>query len=125
MPDRISKDDYFFGIAEAVSRRATCPRLSVGAVLVRDGFVIATGYNGAPSGAFHCTEVGCEVEANHCVRVIHAEINALLQAARCGHPTEDAICYTTHEPCARCVIHMRQAGVSDFFYLNPYEGQPE
>lgn len=75
---RPSWDDYFFEIARVVSTRATCPRASIGVVLVdRDRRIISTGFNGAPRGEPHCTDVGCEIFADHCVRAVHAEVNAV------------------------------------------------
>ena len=81
---RPSRDSNFLAIAEVVSEMATCPRASVGAILVLEGRIIATGYNGAPAGRKHCTEVGCLMEDNHCQRAIHAETNAIAQAATSG-----------------------------------------
>ena len=75
---------YFLDLAYAVSTRATCPRKSVGAVIVKDRRVLATGYNGSMSGQPHCTQVGCDIEDEHCVRTVHAELNAIGQAARHG-----------------------------------------
>ncbi|WP_430626492.1 deoxycytidylate deaminase [Sulfobacillus thermotolerans] len=88
--ERVSWTEYFGTLSEFVATRSTCPRRAVGAVLVRDHRVIATGYNGAPSGEPHCLDVGCLIENNHCVRTIHAELNALLQCARYGIATEGA-----------------------------------
>ena len=77
-PARPSWDDYFFDLARSVSTRATCPRASIGVVIVsKDHHVISTGFNGAPSGEPHCTDVGCEIFANHCVRARHAERNSI------------------------------------------------
>ena len=82
---RPSWDEYFLGIAEVVSRRSTCLRAACGAVLVVDGRVASTGYNGAPSGEPHCSREGCAEIDGHCQRAVHAELNALLWAHRtCG-----------------------------------------
>jgi dCMP deaminase len=98
---RPSWSDYFLTIAEAVSTRSTCPRLAVGCVLVVDNHIIATGYNGAPSGEYHCMEAGCKLSNNHCKRSVHAEINALNQLNQYV-PTHIKM-YVTHKPCSRCL----------------------
>jgi len=90
---RPSWDEYFLKIAEDVASRATCPRASVGAVIVKDHRILSTGYNGALPGEPHCTEVGCLMENNHCERTVHAETNAVVQAARFGINIEGATLY--------------------------------
>jgi dCMP deaminase len=97
-----SWDEYFLGIAEAVSKRASCPRFSVGAVIVdKNNRILATGYNGAPSLQEECTEIGCNIIDDHCKRAVHAEINAYRYI-----PFEKAYLssrlYVTLEPCDRC-----------------------
>lgn len=118
---------YFDGVAEAVAARATCPRAQCGAVLVdwttKD--IIATGYNGAPRGLPHCTDAGCALEgegtgAEHCIRTVHAEINAVLNAAsRAGASTRDAALFLHSSdgrpPCPRCETVMRQAGITRWY----------
>ena len=108
--ERPSWDEYFLHIAAVAAQRSTCLRRHVGAVLVLDKRILATGYNGAPSGLRHCSEVGC-LRAKHNVpsgerhelcRGLHAEENALLQAARYGIRIEGATIYTTHVPCVLC-----------------------
>src|SRR5215469_9814793 len=95
-------DEYFLDVARTVATRATCPRASVGAVLVRDDRILATGYNGAPARAAHCIEVGCLMVNGHCVRPTHAEANAIAQGARHGVSFAGATAYVTHEPCLGC-----------------------
>ncbi len=90
---RPSWDEYFMQVAFVVATRATCPRRSVGAVIVLDKRILATGYNGAPRGLAHCTEVGCHLVAGHCIRALHAEQNAILQAAMNGVSTRGATVY--------------------------------
>lgn len=115
--ERISKDEYFYEMARVVALRATCPRRNVGAVLVStENRVLATGYNGAPSGMRHCTDVGCEVVDNHCQRAIHAEVNAVAQAAMYGIPIKGArlYLYTGEDripPCRECTKVLLAAGV--------------
>ena len=91
--NRISWNEYFLSLAKLVSTRSTCPRAFVGAVIVKDKRIIATGYNGAPAGQLHCQDIGCDIVDNHCVRAIHAETNAIAQAARFGISIEGATLY--------------------------------
>ena len=93
------------------SERATCPRLHCGCVLVRDKYVITTGYNGSIPGLPHCEEDGCLIEDGHCVRTIHAEQNALLQAARHGVSVDGTTAYVTNMPCLYCAKSLIIAGV--------------
>lgn len=113
-PSRPTWEETFFALARTWAARATCPRLSVGCVLVNsDHQVIASGYNGAARGEPHCTDAGCRIAGGHCVRAIHAELNALLQAARVGVSVRGTTLYVTHRPCVRCWVMLRQAGVED------------
>lgn len=118
---RASWIEYFTQMSQLVATRSTCPRRNVGAVLVRDHRVIASGYNGAPSGQPHCTEVGCLLEHGHCVRTIHAELNALLQCARYGIATQGVDLFCTDMPCRHCARALVQAGVQRIYYVRPYE----
>lgn len=111
---------YFGNIALAVSVRASCPRLSVGAVMVRNKRIIATAYNGAPMGSQTCLLAGCDVEHNHCMRARHAEENLVSVCARYGISTKGTEVYCTHEPCRRCVGILQQAGVHIVYFLFPY-----
>jgi dCMP deaminase len=86
-------------------------------VLVLDNHVLATGYNGAPSGFPHCDKVGCTLDSDgHCIVVVHAEENAIFQCALHGVSTKGATCYVTHSPCPRCVSRLKQAGITTIFY---------
>jgi dCMP deaminase len=114
-------DAYFLQIAATVSGRSTCLRRAVGAVLVRDRRILATGYNGSPEGLPHCTDVGCLIVDGHCVRTLHAEQNALLQAAAHGVSTEGATIYVTSEPCLQCTKMLLNARVRRIVYLDPYD----
>lgn len=113
--------EYFLDLAQAASTRATCPRAHVGAVIVKDNNVLATGYNGAPPGAPHCVDVGCEIEDEHCIRTTHAEVNAVAQAARHGVSIEGAniYIYDLEYPgggaCRRCRNILRCAGINLIF----------
>jgi len=95
-------DKYFLKLAMLASERATCPRMHCGCVLVKDRFVLATGYNGSLPGQPHCEDVGCLVVDNHCVRTNHAEINALVQAAIHGVTIKGATAYITNMSCTTC-----------------------
>lgn len=118
---RPSADDTMLAIAVLWSKRSTCTRLATGATISTfDGHVISSGFNGAPRGADHCTEVGCLIEGGHCVRAIHAEANAIIQAARIGTSVDGGILYCTHRPCVRCTLTIIQAGIDRVIYARPY-----
>lgn len=117
---RIPWNQYFMLQAILLSMRSTCQRLSVGAILVRDRRIIAGGYNGAVSGDAHCIDVGCHLENNHCVKTIHAEMNALLQCAKFGIATDGAEVYVTDFPCLQCTKSLLQAGIKKIYYCRNY-----
>lgn len=120
MSARPGWDEYFMEIAHTVATRATCPRASVGAVLVRDHRILTTGYNGAPRSVAHCTEAGCIVVNDHCQRATHAEANAIVQGALHGVSLAGATAYCTHEPCVNCSKLLISAGVERIVYAQPY-----
>lgn len=110
-------DNYFMDIATAVATRATCDRKHVGAVFVsKERHILATGYNGSVRGLEHCDDVGHLMVEGHCVRTVHAEINALSQAARTGTSLEDSTLYVTASPCWPCFKAVANAGVSTIVY---------
>jgi dCMP deaminase len=111
MKKRASWDEYFMAIASEVATRATCDRKHVGAVIVRDKMILATGYNGSLRGLPHCDEEGHLMEDGHCVRTVHAEANAIVQAARNGMRLEDADIYVTASPCFGCFKLVANAGI--------------
>ncbi|AYW48636.1 MULTISPECIES: ComE operon protein 2 [Tetragenococcus] len=117
---RIPWDQYFMAQSLLLSLRSTCTRLEVGASLVKDRRIIAGGYNGSVSGDKHCIDEGCYLVDGHCIRTIHAEMNALLQCAKLGISTEGAEIYVTHFPCLQCTKALLQAGVKTIHYLNNY-----
>jgi dCMP deaminase len=117
---RPSWDEYFLKLAMLASERATCPRMHCGCVLVRDKQVIATGYNGSIPGDDHCEDVGCWVVENHCIRTNHAEMNALTQAAKNGHPTNGATAYVTNMPCTTCAKALVAAGIKRVVVFSDY-----
>lgn len=127
MSERPSWDTYFMEIAHLVATRATCPRRSVGAVLVKERRILATGYNGAPRGISHCPEKGHETEwpagclkAGHCIRALHAEQNALLSAAMIGTPCAGSTIYVTCQPCNMCAKMIINAGIEKVIYEGDY-----
>lgn len=120
MKKRIDWDQYFMVQAALLASRSTCSRLAVGAVLVFDKRIIGSGYNGSVAGDDHCIDVGCEMRDGHCVRTIHAEMNALLQCARFGTSTDGAVLYVTDFPCLQCTKSLLQAGITQINYLRNY-----
>ncbi|MBD3408806.1 MAG: dCMP deaminase [Ignavibacteriales bacterium] len=113
-------DEYFLKLAMLVSERATCPRMHCGCVLVRDKRILATGYNGSIPGQPHCDDVGCMIVENHCVRTIHAEMNALLQCSLHGVSTKGATAYVTNMPCTNCAKALIGAGVAEVVIFSDY-----
>lgn len=117
---RKSWDEYFMEIADKVSERGTCDRKHVGAVIVRDRNILSTGYNGSIPGSPHCDEVGHMMEDGHCVRTIHAEANAIIQAAKHGHVTKGATLYSNASPCWPCFKLIVGAGISRIVFKEVY-----
>jgi len=125
---RPSWDAYFVDIAKLVASRSTCLRRQVGAVMVKDKHILATGYNGTPSGITHCAETGClrdqlkipSGERHELCRGLHAEQNAIIQAARHGVDISGAILYCTHSPCIICTKMLINSGIRKIVYLDGY-----
>ncbi|MFN8546883.1 MAG: dCMP deaminase family protein [Candidatus Eisenbacteria bacterium] len=107
---------YFMQIARVVATRSTCDRKHVGAVVVRDRLILSTGYNGSIRGMPHCDEVGHMMEDGHCVATVHAEVNALLQAAKNGVRIDDAEIYVTASPCWNCFKAVANGGIRRIYY---------
>lgn len=120
---RASWDEYFMNIAEVVASRSTCDRKRVGAVLVRDRTILSTGYNGSIHGMPHCDEVGHWLENDHCIATIHAEQNAILQAARNGISTNHSIVYVTASPCWSCFKSLTNAGIQRIVFREFYRDE--
>ncbi len=128
---RPSWDRYFMEIAALVSSRTTCLRRRVGAVIVKDKRLLSTGYNGAPMGLKHCAEIGClrqklgvkSGEKHELCRAIHAEQNAIIQAATFGVPLQGASIYITHFPCVLCSKMIINAGIKRIVYSQGYPDQ--
>jgi dCMP deaminase len=127
--DRKSKDVYFSEIADLVSSRSTCLRDQVGAVVVKESQILSTGYNGAPKGLPHCSEVGClreqmgvkSGERHELCRGLHAEQNAIIQAAYHGVSVRGAKMYCTTKPCSICTKMIINAGIVEIIYIDEYE----
>lgn len=119
--ERISWDQFFMAQCHLLALRSTCTRLAVGATIVRDNRIIAGGYNGSISGGDHCIDHGCYVVGNHCVRTIHAEMNALLQCSKYGIPVAGSTLYVTHFPCLQCTKAIIQAGIRHVIYATDYK----
>lgn len=117
---RPSWDEYFMNIAHEVAHRSTCERAHVGAVVVKNKRILTTGYNGSPRGLPHCTEVGCLMDNGHCIRTLHAEQNAIIQAALHGVSTHGSAIYVTHQPCFLCAKTIINAGITRIVYDNEY-----
>jgi len=116
-------DSYFLEIAEKVATRSTCDRKHVGAVLVRDKIILSTGYNGSIRNLPHCDDVGHLMENNHCVRTVHAEANAVAQAAKNGISIDGATAYVTVSPCWTCFKLLANAGVRKIIYKDFYRDE--
>ena len=123
MSHRGSWDEYFMRIAVEVSSRATCDRKHVGAVIVRDKMILATGYNGSMRGIEHCDDVGHLMQDGHCVRTVHAEANAIVQAARNGIRTGEASIYVTASPCFSCFKLIANAGIARIVFGEFYRDE--
>lgn len=120
---RASWNRYFMNLAVQAATRSTCPRKHVGAVIVRDKSVLSTGYNGSIRGADHCTDVGCMMVNGHCVRTVHAEANALIQAAAHGVRLEGAEIYVTASPCFDCFKLIANAGIRRIYFGEFYRDE--
>jgi len=129
---RLSREEYYFKVVMAVAERSTCDRGKVGAILVKDGRIISTGYAGAPAGMPHCDEVGHEFqkrrmahgmkfESKHCIRTVHAELNAILQAAKFGVAVNGADLYCKVFPCYDCAKAIVNVGIKKVYAWFAYQ----
>jgi dCMP deaminase len=123
MRRRASWDEYFMAIAREVATRSTCDRKHVGAVIVRDKMILATGYNGSIRGLSHCDDAGHLIEDGHCVRTVHAEANAIVQAARNGVRLESGDIYVTASPCFGCFKMIANAGLARIVFGEFYRDE--
>lgn len=117
---RASWDEYFMRIAVQAATRATCDRKHVGAVIVRDKTILSTGYNGSIRGMPHCDDIGHMMENDHCIATVHAEANAILQAAKNGTSIDGADIYITASPCWNCFKLIANSGIRRVFYYEFY-----
>ena len=120
---RIPWDGYFMSIARVVASRSTCDRKLVGAVVVREKTILSTGYNGSIRGLPHCSDVGHLLENDHCVATIHAEANAIIQAAMNGVRIDGATLYVTASPCWSCFKMIANAGLKKVCYGEFYRDE--
>jgi len=128
MEQRPSYDEYFMEMAHVVAKRSTCLRRKVGAILVKEKHILSTGYNGAPKGFKHCAETGClredqnipSGERHELCRGLHAEQNAIIQAAVFGTSIKGSVLYCTNTPCVVCVKMLINAGVIEIIYAGEY-----
>lgn len=118
---RQSWNEYFMSIAQLASERATCKRLKVGCVIVRNNRIISQGYNGSIKGHLHCTDAGCLMHEGGCKRCIHAEMNAIIDCANRGVSCDGAEVYVTHQPCPDCTKALNQAGIKTIYYQHEYK----
>jgi len=131
MPHRPSWETYFMDITALVAKRTTCLRRAVGAVIVKDKRILSTGYNGAPTGVRHCAEVGCLREKlnvqsgmrHELCRGIHAEQNAIIQAAYHGVSVKGASLFCTNQPCSICAKMIVNAGITGIYYRSGYSDE--
>jgi dCMP deaminase len=123
MEHRVGWHTYFMNIAHQVASRSTCPRKHVGAVIVRDKSILSTGYNGSLRGLPHCEDAGCVLEDGHCVSTVHAEANAIVQAAKHGVNIDNAEIYTTASPCWSCFKLIANCGIKKIYYGEFYRDE--
>ena len=116
-------DIYFMGIAKQVSQRSTCDRKHVGAVIARDKVILSTGYNGSIRGIEHCDQIGHMMENQHCVRTVHAEVNAVAQAAMNGTNINNASVYLTSSPCWPCFKIISNCGIKKIYFGEFYRDE--
>ena len=116
---RKSWDHYFMDIAFMVKERSTCPRLHVGAIVVKNKRIVGTGYNGSPSGLPHCDDVGCLMIENHCKRTVHAEVNAIMECS--PEERKNATIYITARPCLECTKLIIASSITRVVYSQDYE----
>lgn len=120
---RVTWNEYFMKIAEQVATRSTCDRKHIGAVIVKDKTILSSGYNGSLRGAPHCDDAGHDMENGHCVRTVHAEANAVAQAAKNGVRIDEAEMYVTASPCLTCFKLIANCGIQTIYYKEFYRDE--
>ena len=123
MAPRVDWHTYFMNIAHQVATRSTCDRKHVGAVIVREKTILSTGYNGSIRGLPHCDDVGHMMDSGHCVATVHAEANAIIQAAKNGVRIDEAELYTTASPCWNCFKLIANAGIRSVYFGEFYRDE--
>ena len=123
MASRVDWHTYFMNIAQQVATRSTCDRKHVGAVIVREKTILSTGYNGSIRGLPHCDDVGHMMDSGHCVATVHAEANAIIQAAKNGVRIDEAELYTTASPCWSCFKLIANAGIRGVYFGEFYRDE--
>ncbi len=118
---RITELQFLHAVVDLLAQRSTCVKGKVGAIAIRDGRIIATGYNGAPSGEPHCIDVGCDIVDGCCVRTVHAETNLISIAARFGISLEGTDIYCSKSPCLICARLLLNAKIESFTYFKEYK----
>jgi len=118
---RVKWNEYFMQIALQVSTRSTCDRKHVGAVIVRDRTILSTGYNGSIRGLAHCNDKGHMMDNSHCVRTVHAEANAIAQAAKHGINVNNSTIYITASPCWTCFKLLANSGINEIIFGEFYQ----
>jgi dCMP deaminase len=124
MMDRITRDQMFKEFLTTLAKRSTCLKSRVAALIVMDGRIISTGYNGSPKSMKHCLEVGCQIKNNACIRTLHAETNAIAFAARYGIKTDGSVMYTSISPCLNCAKIIINSGITEVVFMEEYR-KPE
>ncbi len=120
---RVNWTEYFMNIAAQVATRSTCDRKNIGAVIVREKTILSTGYNGSIKGAPHCDDIGHDMENGHCIRTVHAEANAVAQAAKYGVSIDNSEIYITASPCLTCFKLIANAGIKVVYYKEFYRDE--
>lgn len=123
MVKRPEWDEYFGEITKQVALRSTCVRKKVGAIIVKDKNIISTGYNGSIRGLEHCETVGCLMMEGHCTRTIHAEANAIIQAAKHGLMIDRAEIYISASPCFNCFKLIANSGITKIYFMEFYRDE--
>ena len=117
---RISRDEYFMKIAEATALRGTCDRAQVGCIIVHENRIVGSGYNGSFPNDDHCDDAGHDIQEGHCIRTIHAELNAVHRAFNLVRSVEGATAYCTHSPCSYCYKLLKVFGIRRIVVRNAY-----
>lgn len=117
---RPTMEEVLISVATLFGERSTCPRAKVGAVAVKDRRIIATGYVGSPAGAAHCSDVGCDIENEVCIRTIHAEANLVAFSAAAGVQLQGCLVYSTHSPCYACAKLLVNSKIAGLVFVDEY-----